>query len=104
MAATTMSRREFARLSEEELLETYHREGDPRARDELVDRFMPFARKLALRHLHSREPLDDLVQVAYLGLLNAIERFDPRQGKGSPRLPLRRSWARSNAIFATGDG
>jgi RNA polymerase sigma-B factor len=42
---------------------------------------MPFARKLALRYMHTREPLDDLVQVAYIGLLNAVERFDPEQGK-----------------------
>lgn len=81
MVATTLPLREFARLSEEELLEIYRREGDLGARDELVHRFMPFARKLALRYLHSREPLDDLVQVAYLGLLNAIERFDPGHGK-----------------------
>lgn len=81
MVATTMLPREFARLSEEELLERYYREGDPAAHEELVDRFMPFARKLALRYLHSREPLDDLVQVACLGLLNAIERFDPGRGK-----------------------
>jgi RNA polymerase sigma-B factor len=49
-------------------------------RDELVRRFMPFARKLALRYLHSREPLDDLVWVASLGLLNAVERFEPGRG------------------------
>ena len=42
---------------------------------------MPFARKLALRFMHSTEPLDDLVQVASLGLLNAVERFDPKRGK-----------------------
>ena len=42
---------------------------------------MPFARKLAVRYIHSREPLDDLVQVACIGLLNAIERFDPEQGR-----------------------
>jgi RNA polymerase sigma-B factor len=81
MAATIMETRELARHTDEELLDTYHREGDPSARDELVDRFMPFARKLAVRYMHSREPLDDLVQVACLGLLNAIDRFDPDHGK-----------------------
>lgn len=80
MAATTIPLRGLARLPEEVLLERYHREGDIGARDELVDRFLPFARKLALRYVHSREPLDDLVQVACLGLLNAIERFDPAEG------------------------
>ena len=56
-------------------------ERDPDARDELVKRFIPFARKLALRYVHSREPLDDLVQVASLGLLNALSRFEPGLGK-----------------------
>lgn len=81
MAATIMETRELARLSDKELLDTYHRDRDPAARDELADRFMPFARKLAVRYIHSREPLDDLVQVASIGLLNAIDRFDPEHGK-----------------------
>jgi RNA polymerase sigma-B factor len=81
MAATIMETRDLARLSDEELLDMHYREGDLAARDELVDRFMPFARKLAVRYMHSREPMDDLVQVASIGLLNAIERFDPTLGK-----------------------
>ena len=81
MAATIMETRDLARLSDEELLDMHYREGDLAARDELVERFMPFARKLAVRYMHSREPMDDLVQVASIGLLNAIERFDPTLGK-----------------------
>jgi RNA polymerase sigma-B factor len=81
MAATIMEARDLARLSDEELLDMHYRDGDLAARDELVDRFMPFARKLAVRYMHSREPMDDLVQVASIGLLNAIERFDPELGK-----------------------
>ena len=77
----SMAPRGLPRLSDEELLETYHVDRDPRAREELVKRFLPFARKLALRYVHSREPLDDLVQVATVGLLNAIERFEPGRGK-----------------------
>ena len=73
--------RDPARLPDEELLLTYHDEGDSDARDELVRRFIPFARKLALRYVHSREPLDDLVQVACVGLLKALERFEPGRGK-----------------------
>ena len=65
--------RDPARLPDDELLLTYHDEGDSDARDELVRRFIPFARKLALRYVHSREPLDDLVQVACVGLLKALE-------------------------------
>jgi RNA polymerase sigma-B factor len=81
MTATIMEMRELARLTDEELLHMHSRDGDVAARDELVDRFMPFARRLAVRYMHSREPLDDLVQVASIGLLNAIDRFDPEHGK-----------------------
>ena len=49
-------------------------------RDALVERFLPLARKLAGRYAASNEPHDDLVQVASLGLLKAIERFDPTRG------------------------
>jgi RNA polymerase sigma-B factor len=59
------------------LLERYHRHGDPAAREALVERFLPLARQLARRYQRGGEPLDDLVQVASLGLLKAIDRFDP---------------------------
>ena len=81
MAVSSLAPRGLDRLSDEELLEIYHLERDSLAREELVKRFLPFARKLALRYVHSREPLDDLVQVASVGLLNAIERFEPGLGK-----------------------
>jgi RNA polymerase sigma-B factor len=81
MTATIMQTRELARRTDEELLDAHYRERDLAARDELVDRFMPFARKLAVRYIHSREPMDDLMQVASIGLLNAIDRFDPEHGK-----------------------
>src|SRR5215218_6765706 len=59
------------------LLIRYHREGDPAAREQLVERFLPLARQLARRYQRGGEPLDDLIQVASLGLLKAIDRFDP---------------------------
>jgi RNA polymerase sigma-B factor len=62
------------------LLIRYHREGDPAARDQLVDRFMPLARQLARRYQRGQEPLDDLVQVASIGLIKAVDRFDPERG------------------------
>ena len=61
------------------LLTQYHRAGDPAARDALVERFLPLARQLARRYQRGGEPLDDLVQVASLGLLKAIDRFDPER-------------------------
>jgi RNA polymerase sigma-B factor len=62
------------------LLESYHEDGDPRARDELVERFLPLARQLARRYQRTNEPLDDLMQVASVGLVKAIDRFDPERG------------------------
>ncbi|MDW5597983.1 SigB/SigF/SigG family RNA polymerase sigma factor [Conexibacter stalactiti] len=53
--------------------------GDRRAREELITRFLPLARQLALRYYHGREPLDDLVQVASLGLVKAVDRFEVRR-------------------------
>jgi RNA polymerase sigma-B factor len=81
LAVTLITAPDLRRVSDEELLVTYYADRDTRVRDELVRRFIPFARKLALRYIHSREPLDDLVQVACVGLLNAIERFEPGRGK-----------------------
>ena len=54
--------------------------GDPGARAELVELFLPLSRSLALRYVHSGEPLDDLVQVASLGLVKALDRFDTARG------------------------
>jgi RNA polymerase sigma-B factor len=59
------------------LLCRYHESGDPVAREQLVERFLPLARQLARRYQRGGEQLDDLVQVASLGLLKAIDRFDP---------------------------
>jgi RNA polymerase sigma-B factor len=63
-----------------ELFERWHRHRDRRARDQLIEQFLPLARKLARRYLPSSEPYDDLTQVASLGLVKAVERFDPRKG------------------------
>jgi RNA polymerase sigma-B factor len=62
------------------LLVRYHRHHDMAARDELVERFLPLARQLARRYQRGTEPLDDLVQVASIGLVKAIDRFDPSRG------------------------
>ena len=60
-----------------ELFVRYNRDADARARDQLVERFLPLARQLARRYQRAGEPLDDLLQVASLGLIKAIDRFDP---------------------------
>lgn len=46
----------------------------------MVARFLPLARKLARRYNGAREPFDDLLQVASLGLVKAIDRFDTSRG------------------------
>jgi RNA polymerase sigma-B factor len=66
-------------LETRRLFERWRRDRDPRARELLVERFMPLARKLARRYA-GRETSDDLIQVASLGLLKAIDRFDPARG------------------------
>ncbi len=53
---------------------------DQHAREALVRRFTPLARGLARRYDRSSEPFDDLLQVAMLGLVKAIDRFDPARG------------------------
>jgi RNA polymerase sigma-B factor len=58
----------------------YHDHGDLAAREELCERFLPLARDLALRYTYTDEPFDDLLQVASLGLIKAIDRFEPGRG------------------------
>jgi RNA polymerase sigma-B factor len=58
------------------LLHRWHDEGDLAARTEVTERLLPLARGLARRYAGKGEPLDDLEQVACVGLLKAIDRFD----------------------------
>jgi RNA polymerase sigma-B factor len=69
-----------ARETERQLLVRYHGSGDLAAREELCERFLPLARDLAMRYTYTDEPLDDLMQVASLGLIKAIDRFEPGRG------------------------
>jgi RNA polymerase sigma-B factor len=50
------------------------------ARDEAVRRYLPLAHRLARRYRYTGEPVEDLEQVACIGLLHAIDRFDPERG------------------------
>src|SRR6201996_5929637 len=68
------------RTPNEELFVRWQQHGERAARDELVERFMPLARKLARRYSGAREPFDDLLQVASLGLVKALDRYDVERG------------------------
>jgi RNA polymerase sigma-B factor len=66
--------------NERELWRRIAGQRDQAARAQLVDLYMPLARRMASRYSGVSEPYDDLLQVASLGLLNAIDRFDPSRG------------------------
>jgi RNA polymerase sigma-B factor len=67
---------------EQELWRRFGRQRDQRARDELIELYLPVARRMARRYAGVVEPYEDLAQVASIGLLNAIDRFDV--GRGTP--------------------
>jgi RNA polymerase sigma-B factor len=63
------------------LFERYADERDPVDREILVERFLPLARSLARRYVRPGEAFDDVFQVACIGLVNAIDRYDLSQGR-----------------------
>jgi RNA polymerase sigma-B factor len=69
-----------APLSDAQMLAAYAESRDLRLREALVERFLPLARSIAKRYRKAEEPFDDLLQVASLGLLKAVDRFDPARG------------------------
>jgi len=50
------------------------------ARERMIDQYLPLAESLARRYRNTTEPLDDLVQVARIGLIKAVDRWDPDRG------------------------
>jgi RNA polymerase sigma-B factor len=75
-------------LDTDELMARWHDDGDRSAREELFERFRPLARKLASRYSNPHEPIEDLVQVASVGLLGAIDRFDADRGVRFPAFAI----------------
>jgi RNA polymerase sigma-B factor len=65
---------------EAEIAALFERMPDPDAREQLAKEFLPLAEYFARRFAGRGEPVDDLTQTASLGLLNAIDRFDPQRG------------------------
>jgi RNA polymerase sigma-B factor len=79
-ARHSAARPAVGQLESRELFARWQQDRDHAARDELVDRFLPLARKLARRYSGAQEPFEDLMQVASYGLLKALNRFDLDRG------------------------
>jgi DNA-directed RNA polymerase sigma subunit (sigma70/sigma32) len=86
------------------LFERFANERDPVDREILVERFLPLARSLAQRYVRAGEAFDDVFQVACVGLVNAIDRYDLSRGGASPPSLSPPSRARSSATSATRPG
>lgn len=63
-----------------QLFRAWREHDDSAAREKLIALHLPLARKLARRYKRSTEPFDDLLQVASLGLVKAVDRFDVDRG------------------------
>jgi len=85
-----------------QLLYAYHHDGSMKAREQLIELYLPLVRSLARRYSYRGEQLEDLVQVGCIGLIKAIHRFDIERGVelttyatpniiGESKRPLRRS-------------
>ncbi|MHB0866196.1 MAG: SigB/SigF/SigG family RNA polymerase sigma factor [Thermoleophilia bacterium] len=70
-------RQKLSRDEVNSLFQTYKDNHDPAIKNILVDAFLDLVHSLARRFANRGEPLDDLVQVGSIGLLKAIDRFDP---------------------------
>ena len=73
-------------------------------RDALVHRYLPLARGLATRYRHTHVPLEDLVQVASMGLVMAAGRFDASRGTSFASYAVRRYSASCVVTCATTAG
>jgi RNA polymerase sigma-B factor len=78
--AANGSKRAARDAEDRELIRKAQSDPDPRVRAQTVEAFMPLAKSLARRYHRGEEPLEDLEQVAALGLLKAIKGYDPDRG------------------------
>ncbi len=65
---------------EESAEERFGRRDDPSVRQELIEHYLPLAQNLARRYQRSGQPLEDLVQIASIGLIKAVDGFDASRG------------------------
>jgi RNA polymerase sigma-B factor len=62
------------------LQRAYRDDGDLSAREQLIEAYLPLARSLARRFAHRGERVEDLEQVGSIGLIKAVDRFEPARG------------------------
>jgi RNA polymerase sigma-B factor len=75
-------------VDDSELARRWRENGDEQARGEIIERYLPMARRLAARYNNPHESREDLVQVASLGLVAAVDRFDPERGAAFPSFAI----------------
>jgi len=63
---------------------TVRENSEPPSSEDLIDQYLPLARRLAMRYRYTSEPIDDLVQVASMGLVLAAQRYDASRGASFP--------------------
>lgn len=80
MTSKTSGKSAWDKEKTRELFRRFKEEGDMDAREKLVMSHLNLVRFIANRFKNRGEPIDDLIQVGYLGLLKAIDRFDPSRG------------------------
>ncbi|MEA2125410.1 MAG: polymerase sigma-B factor [Solirubrobacteraceae bacterium] len=80
LASAAGNKRSVRDAEDRELIRRAQQDADPRVRSQTVEAFMPLAKSLARRYHRGEEPLEDLEQVAALGLLKAIKGYDPDRG------------------------
>ena len=67
-------------MDAERLFEEFRRTHDPAIREQLVGLHENLVRFLAAKFANRGEPLEDLIQVGMIGLINAVDRFEPERG------------------------
>lgn len=70
----------WQQMTTHELFQEWRRTGDPRLRDYLVERHEGLVRHVAREFRSSAESYEDIISVGHVGLVNAVDRFDPDRG------------------------
>ncbi len=75
-----MRTKDYTISETKQLLELYHQSKDTVACEHLVEDHLPLVRRLCRRFNYSGEPMEDLIQVGTIGLLKAIDKYNPARG------------------------